>query len=620
MRALFRTGVILSILLLALCLATNLEAGRRVPGEVWLMYAQPEEAGFSSEKLAEAREYYETTGSAGVFVVYRGAVLVNWGETSRRLRCHSVRKSFMSGLYGIHIDRGGIDKNKSLAELGIDDAPYPLTEQEKTARIVDLLAARSGVYLPAAYEPPNPKPERGSHAPGTNWCYNNWDFNTLVTILEQETPVKVFEEFDRRFAKPLGMQDYQPAHGYYHYERDKSMHPAYPFRMSARDMARFGLLYLYGGQWDTERILSEQYVKESTSRMSDSAWDVGGYGYMWWLPDVEPLCSLGTFSALGVGGQSIDVIPGADMVFINRTDTYGQDTDYVDSDERYQMIRMILEAKIGEPKEDPELVSLPEPEPSYTPQPMTTKQMALYAGEYPIADTGEKVRVFTDEGQLMTEFGEGPFPVHNLGSDHLIVEDLNEHMYFEEDENGSKHLIALPILLAEARSHLGAGRVEQAKSALAKAQAYYSDEPSVFRSLADVHLRTAGEALGMAIENYRRVNEMRPRETIDRSPLAWELVSLCGQIIPPKRPPSHLARFAGRYGPRLVELEEGCLYYSREGGPRAELISLTENVFAVEGIDYFRVRFDTDENGNIFRLTGLYQDGRRDESLRDAEP
>jgi hypothetical protein len=59
---------------------------------------------------------------------------------------------------------------------------------------------------------------------------------------------------------PLGMQDFSPAHGYYHYEREKSMHPAYPFRMSARDMARFGLLYLYQGRWGAQRLRAGEYV------------------------------------------------------------------------------------------------------------------------------------------------------------------------------------------------------------------------------------------------------------------------------------------------------------------------------------------------------------------------
>jgi hypothetical protein len=176
---------------------------QRIPGQAWLRYTRPEDAGFASAKLTEARDYWESLDAVALLVVSQGAVLIDWGETMRRFSCHSVRKSLMSAMYGVYIDRGAIDPTKTLAQLGIDDIPPPLTAEEKQARILDLLAARSGVYRDAAYEPPNPKPPRGSHFPGTHWVYNNWDFNTLLTIFEQETGTAFFEAFARCLATPL---------------------------------------------------------------------------------------------------------------------------------------------------------------------------------------------------------------------------------------------------------------------------------------------------------------------------------------------------------------------------------------------------------------------------------
>jgi len=78
--------------------------------------------------------------------------------------------------------------------LGMDDSPDPLTKQEKQARVVDLLRARSGVYHPVDFESPaqiSSRPPRGSHAPGTFWFYNNWDFNALGTIFEKKTGKKI---------------------------------------------------------------------------------------------------------------------------------------------------------------------------------------------------------------------------------------------------------------------------------------------------------------------------------------------------------------------------------------------------------------------------------------------
>jgi len=232
---------------LALVTALPALAGERVPGDTWSRFANPSEAGFDATKLEAAREVWEALPSSAFVVVADGAVVAAWGEVERRFMCHSVRKSFLSALYGIYWDRREIDLNTTLADLGIDDHPAPLLETERRARILDLLKARSGVFHPAAYAGRTDSQPRGSQGPGRYFAYNNWDFNTLAVILEQETGADVFEAFDEHFGEPLGMEDWRVSDGYYHYERDKSRYPAYPFRMSARDAARFGLLFARDG-------------------------------------------------------------------------------------------------------------------------------------------------------------------------------------------------------------------------------------------------------------------------------------------------------------------------------------------------------------------------------------
>jgi len=219
---------------LALCIAIPALAGDRVPGEHWMRFADPAEAGFDAARLEAARATWEGLPSSAFMVIADGAVVASWGEVSRRFMCHSVRKSFMSALYGIYWDRGEIELNKTMADLGIDDIGDGLLEPEKRARILDLLKARSGIFHPAAYAGRTDSRPRGSEGPGRYFAYNNWDFNTLVTILEQETGDTVFEAFDEHFAGPLRMEDWRLSDGYYHFEPEKSMHPAYPFRLSAR--------------------------------------------------------------------------------------------------------------------------------------------------------------------------------------------------------------------------------------------------------------------------------------------------------------------------------------------------------------------------------------------------
>ena len=200
--------LLLSLILSLLCFfnfvncqkSESLSKTTLIPKQNWMKYTNPQDAGFSLEKLEIAKQYWDSTQSSACMIVHNGAVVTAWGEIERRFMCHSVRKSLLNALYGSYVDNGIIDTEKTLKEMGIDDST-PLTEQEKQAKIVDLLKSASGVYLPAASEPLNVrKPPREGHKPGTHFYYNNWDFNALGTIFEKETNTNLFQEFKSKIA------------------------------------------------------------------------------------------------------------------------------------------------------------------------------------------------------------------------------------------------------------------------------------------------------------------------------------------------------------------------------------------------------------------------------------
>ncbi len=140
-----------------------------------------------TQSIEDFLDLTRRAGSTSLIVLHEDRLVVEWGETAKRTSSHSVRKSLISALYGIAVDRGLVNLDSSLAELGIDDLT-PLTEQEKQATVRDLMKARSGIYLPAAAESAEmraKRPARGSHLPGEYWYYNNWDFNILGTIFEK---------------------------------------------------------------------------------------------------------------------------------------------------------------------------------------------------------------------------------------------------------------------------------------------------------------------------------------------------------------------------------------------------------------------------------------------------
>jgi CubicO group peptidase (beta-lactamase class C family) len=297
-----------------------------VPGADWA-HVDPAEAGWSADALAEAGALAKSVGSAAVMVIDNGRVVWEWGNTTRKYQCHSMRKSLLSALYGQAVAAKQIDLSRTLASLGIDDDPPSLTEVEKAATVRDLLMARSGVYHTATYETAGMaagRPPRGSHAPGTFWYYNNWDFNALGTIYEQETHATICGAFASRIARPLGMQDFAAADCSV-FRGPESRHAAYPFRLSSRDLARFGLMMMNHGRWRQETIVPAAWVDESTRPASDLGIR-GGYGYLWWSAlngNHYPFLSLpdGTFSARGVGEQNLVVIPAWNLVIAHRTDT-----------------------------------------------------------------------------------------------------------------------------------------------------------------------------------------------------------------------------------------------------------------------------------------------------------
>ena len=317
-----------------------------------LEYVVPEEVGWSSEKLEEAKAFAEKINSAAVMVLHDGKVFISWGNVDKNYKCHSIRKPFLSALYGIYRNRGKINLDSTLEELNIDDNPPSLSEDEKKATVRDLLKSRSGVYHEAASEAQvmiDTRPVRGSHPPNTFYYYNNWDFNVLGTIFEQETGTKIFEAFKKEIADPLGMEDFSLENCQYFYEENKSKHPSYSFRMSARDMARFGLLYLRKGNWKGRQIIPQEWIDESTQTYSTVSNEMGiGYGYMWNV--VKPK---GAFAQLfdghdafyhtGIGIHTLAVIPGLKLVFIYRYDTDGPFQD--PGDATIQLVSLVMNAR-----------------------------------------------------------------------------------------------------------------------------------------------------------------------------------------------------------------------------------------------------------------------------------
>jgi CubicO group peptidase (beta-lactamase class C family) len=401
------------------------------PGRRWEVYRSPQEAGWSVELLAEAESLYSQSGAAAVVVVYDGRILAAWGDVTRRFMCHSVRKSFLSALYGVYVDAGVIDIDDTLADLGIDDI-YTLTAEEKRASIRDLLKARSGVYHSAAYETPAMKrrrPKRGSHPHGTFWYYNNWDFNVLGAVFEQETQTDIFTAFEQKIAVPLQMQHYRLMDGYHHLEAEHSKYPAYPFKLSALDMARFGLLFLREGRWNGEQLISREWVEESTtSYSSTSSEGRGGYAYLWWtdVPKGRP----DRYFALGYGGQVIGVWPAEKLVFVQRVDTYrGRRVGY---NRALALLEAVVAARVSKPKSEPEAEEFEPPQSRVPSVRLRRANLNRFEKSYTVRNGTARVQRVDDILVIQSPFY-GNFRLFPLSKRLFFIEDMEYYAVFDYD-------------------------------------------------------------------------------------------------------------------------------------------------------------------------------------------
>src|SRR5256885_5326705 len=112
-----------------------------VPKSEWKVIENPDEHGWSSNKMKAAFAFAKASGSSALMVVEDGVVISQAGDIDRKISSYSIRKSLISALYGIYSSEGLIDINQTLEQLGIDDNAPSLTKAEKQARIVDLLRA-----------------------------------------------------------------------------------------------------------------------------------------------------------------------------------------------------------------------------------------------------------------------------------------------------------------------------------------------------------------------------------------------------------------------------------------------------------------------------------------------
>jgi CubicO group peptidase (beta-lactamase class C family) len=336
-----RLAIFISLIVIVASPPTSSQTTARISGDVvpsadW-QSTVPESVGYSSPKLEALRAWVQTQDTGSMMVVVQGRVIFSYGDTSHTSKVASVRKSILSMLYGKYVFSGKVDMGKTVKELGLDDK-QPFLPIEEHATLEQVLTARSGIYLPTGssgqkdYMPP-----RGSAYPGTQFVYNNWDFDAAGFAFEKLSGQDIYQALQNDLATPIGMQDYVIA-------RQKKiptegLHPEFAMYLSTRDMARLGLLMLNSGTWNGKTLVPADWVRYSTSLITPfrdiyplmfrnygepERW---GYGLLWWVWDgpmfpggISMGFMQGAYSAMGTGGTFITVLPSKNMVVVHQVD------------------------------------------------------------------------------------------------------------------------------------------------------------------------------------------------------------------------------------------------------------------------------------------------------------
>lgn len=302
--------------------------------------------------------------STNALVVVKGGKIVhesyrNGSDAGTRFLTFSVAKSYVSTLIGLAVADGAI---RSLDDKVTDYLPQMKGTGYDGPTIRDLLRMRSGVdwlevyqfgsetqltkvhdnslvayrYRWCDYAANESKP--GPNAPGAVFNYATLDTSVLGCILEAAVGKTGTEYMSEKLWKPAGMEN----DAYWIMDGPESVGREFfgaGLNATARDHARFGLMFLNGGKANGKQVLSEEWVREATvpdeGYEPTAAGEPLGYQYQWWT-----VAGSDAYSAIGLHHQFIYVDPANDLVIVKASHTaepVGRD------EENFELFRQITE-------------------------------------------------------------------------------------------------------------------------------------------------------------------------------------------------------------------------------------------------------------------------------------
>jgi CubicO group peptidase (beta-lactamase class C family) len=228
---------------------------------------------------------------------------------------HSVTKSVLSILVGIAIDKGLLRLDQKLTELVAEATEGSIDPRADDITLRDLLTMSSG------FAPHQMAEVSGvwnssvwmigrtvKYPPGTHFDYDNEGTNLIAIILRRAVGGNIAEFARNELFAPLQIDHYQWA-----VDGNGNLPGFSGLRLTGRDMAKIGLLYLQQGRWRERQVVSQAYVLDSTRKHNDGGEPANaGYGYLWWTTTIRD--GSPAYFAAGFQSQLILNLPDRNLV------------------------------------------------------------------------------------------------------------------------------------------------------------------------------------------------------------------------------------------------------------------------------------------------------------------
>jgi CubicO group peptidase (beta-lactamase class C family) len=277
-----------------------------------------------------------------LLVVYKGDIILEryapGVNFTTRTRTWSTAKSIAVTLMGMLVDAGKLSLDGPLDLPWLPEVSEAGLDPRNEITLRDLLQMSSGLYpvdngleyatgsgmsyWAGASSVTGATRRALIRAPGSHWDYENYD--TLLAVLAMKGAIgdqQSYLAFPRTalFDK-IGMRNTVPG-----VDRFGDFIMSSQIYTNARDLARFGLLYLNDGVWNAERLLSSEWIDFVRSPALSTRGKGSFYGGQWWLvPDDRTDVPPDVYSTAGNRGQFALVVPSHDMVIVRRGLDYGR--------------------------------------------------------------------------------------------------------------------------------------------------------------------------------------------------------------------------------------------------------------------------------------------------------